>query len=85
MHSLIRILIIVILAAIIVSLGSGLFYLSRGARNPEEQSRKLARALTVRIVLSIALFVLLMIAWRMGLISPHGLQMQAAGPVPGGP
>ena len=33
----------------------------------------MARALTVRIVLSIALFVLLMLAWYAGLITPHGV------------
>jgi hypothetical protein len=32
------------------------------------------RALTVRIALSLALFALLMIAWRLGLITPRGLQ-----------
>ena len=30
-------------------------------------------ALTIRIGLSVALFLLLMIAWYAGLISPHGL------------
>jgi hypothetical protein len=33
----------------------------------------MARALSVRIGLSIALFVLLMIAWYFGGISPHGV------------
>lgn len=60
------------LAAIVVSLGSGLFHLSRG--RGEEDSRKMARALTVRITLSLLLFALLMIAWYFGLISPHGVQ-----------
>ena len=32
------------------------------------------RALRLRGSLSIALFVLLMIAWRAGLITPHGLE-----------
>ncbi|HEX4649407.1 MAG TPA: twin transmembrane helix small protein [Steroidobacteraceae bacterium] len=64
-------LILLTLAAIIASLGSGLFHLSRGR---EEDSRKLARALTVRIALSLVLFALLMIAWYLGLISPHPLQ-----------
>lgn len=59
------------LAAVVLSLGSGLFHLARG--RGEEDSRKLARALTVRIAISLALFVLLMIAWHFGLISPHGL------------
>jgi hypothetical protein len=31
------------------------------------------RALTLRIGLSVVLFVLLMLAWYFGLISPHGL------------
>lgn len=69
METLIRLLIIGLLAAILVSLGSALFNLSRKARD----SRKVARDLTIRIALSVALFVLLMIAWHLGIISPHGL------------
>jgi hypothetical protein len=69
---LIWLLILITLAAIIVSLGTGLFHLSRG--RGEEDSRKMARALTVRITLSLLLFALLMIAWYFGLISPHGVQ-----------
>ena len=64
MRAVIWTLIFVCLAGILVSLGSGLFQLSRGT---EEGSRKLARALTVRITLSVALFLLLLIAWRLGL------------------
>jgi hypothetical protein len=69
METLIRLLIIGLLAAILVSLGSALLHLSRKTRD----SRKLARDLTIRIGLSLALFVLLMIAWHLGIISPHGL------------
>jgi hypothetical protein len=65
---LIRLLVFLTLAGILVSLGSALFHLSRG---DEKHSRKMARALTVRIALSLALFLLLMIAWYMGLIAPH--------------
>jgi hypothetical protein len=72
MQPLIQLLVLGALAAIVVSLGTGLFHLSRGGG--EEDSRKLARALTWRIALSIALFVLLMLAWYFGLIAPHGLQ-----------
>jgi hypothetical protein len=69
METLLRILIVGVLAAIVLSLGSALFHLTRGSGD----SRKVARALTIRIGLSVALFILLMIAWYMGLISPHGL------------
>jgi hypothetical protein len=72
METFVRPLVIVMLIAIVVSLGSALRHLSRGAG--AEDSRKVARALTIRISLSIALFVLLLIAWYLGLIAPHGLQ-----------
>lgn len=74
MQSLIQLLVLGALAAIVVSLGTGLFHLSRGGG--EEDSRKLVRALTWRIAISIALFALLMLAWYFGLISPHSLQPQ---------
>ena len=67
---LIRILIVCLLAAILASLGTALYHLSTGRGD----SNKMLRALTLRISLSVALFVLLMIAWRIGLIAPHGLQ-----------
>jgi hypothetical protein len=72
MESLLRLLILGLLIAIFVSLGSALRHLSRGSG--AEDSRKMARALTIRISLSLALFALLIIAWYMGLISPHALQ-----------
>lgn len=73
MEIIIRLLVLVVLLAILVSLGSALFHLSRKAGDP----RKMARDLTIRIALSVALFVLLMLAWRFGLISPHGLAPHA--------
>ena len=74
MQDLIRVLILLVLGAIVVSLGSALLHLSRGGRGSEEESRKLSRALTVRIALSLVLFLLLMLAWRVGLIAPHDLK-----------
>jgi hypothetical protein len=61
---------------ILGSLGSALYHLSRG--RPEDSS-KLLRDLTVRISVSLMLFVLLMLAWHFGLIAPHGLN---GGPPP---
>lgn len=73
-----RVLVIACLAAIVASLGSALFHLSRGSRSTgaagEEASAKLVRALTVRIALSLLLFALLMLAWYFGLVSPHSLE-----------
>jgi hypothetical protein len=64
---LIKILIVAVLVAIVASLGSGLFHLVK----EEDQSKKMVNALTVRIVLSVALFILLFVAWQQGLITPH--------------
>ena len=74
MENLIRVFVLIVLGGIIASLGSALYHLSKGGQGDEAQSRKLARALTVRIGLSIALFLLLMLAWRLGLIAPHDLK-----------
>jgi cytochrome bd-type quinol oxidase subunit 2 len=65
----IKVLIVVALIAIVASMGNALFHLSSG----KGDSKKMARALTIRVALSVGLFILLMIAWYMGLIAPHGL------------
>jgi hypothetical protein len=70
MPELLRIVVLIALAAIVASLGSALYHLSRGR---EQDSAKLVRALTIRITLSLALFALIMIAWYAGLITPHGI------------
>lgn len=64
---LVKVLVIVVLGAIVVSLGKAMFHLSSGP----EDSAKTLQALTFRIGLSIALFALLFIAWYLGLIAPH--------------
>ncbi|MBV9344434.1 MAG: twin transmembrane helix small protein [Gammaproteobacteria bacterium] len=70
MQGLLWLLVLACLVGIVASLGSGLFHLSRGG---PDDSRRLARALTVRITLSLCLFALLVIAWYLGYIAPHGL------------
>jgi hypothetical protein len=61
-----RLLIFAVLIAIVGTLGSALFQLARGG-----DSQKLLRSLTWRIALSVALFVLLLVAGRLGFIHPH--------------
>ena len=64
-----RLLIILMLIGIIYSLASGLFYLTRDQRD----SARLAKALTWRIGLSVALFVILMITAFLGGVAPGTL------------
>jgi hypothetical protein len=62
-----RLLIVAGLLAIVLSLGSALVHLVRGKGDPQ----KMARALTIRVGLSILLFVLLLVAWWLGWIQPQ--------------
>ncbi len=64
-----RLIVILLFAAILASLGSALAMLLKS----KGDSKALARALTVRISLSVLLFLLLLVAWRVGLIQPHGI------------
>jgi hypothetical protein len=62
-----KLLVIIVLLGIVGSLGSGLFYLVRD----KDGSPRVLRALTIRITLSVILFLLLMAAWFSGLIQPN--------------
>jgi hypothetical protein len=64
-----RILVIAFLVIIILSLGSAMFYLIRD----KGKSERTVKALTVRVALSIILFVLLMLGHYFGIIPRSGL------------
>jgi len=62
-----KIIVLVLLLLIVVSLGKALFHLS--SSRPGD-SRKMVKALTWRIGLSVGLFVLLILAYYQGWIEP---------------
>lgn len=62
-----KIIIISMLVLILGSLFSALFYMFKDKGAGE----RTAKALTIRISLSIALFILLLISFKLGLIGPH--------------
>ncbi len=64
-----KILIVLVLIAILVALSSGMFFLVRD----KGESERTVKSLTVRIALSVALFILLFIGFAAGWIKPHGL------------
>jgi hypothetical protein len=68
-HWIIKIVIYALMIGIVLSLGSGMYYLLFA----KETSKKTVKALTFRIGLSIGLFILLFIAFAMGWIKPHSL------------
>jgi putative copper export protein len=66
----IKVIILALFAFIFFSLGSALYYLVRGNRGDSE---RIVKALTWRISLSIVLFIILMIAFALGWITPHSV------------
>ena len=58
---------------ILASLGFALFYMLKDGRSGRAKSGGMARALTVRIALSIVLFLCILVAWKLGYIQPGGL------------
>jgi hypothetical protein len=59
--------------AILASLGVALFFMLRDGREGRAKSGGMARALTVRIALSVILFLCILGAWKLGYIQPGGL------------
>lgn len=60
-----RVIVILFIIVILGSLGSALYYMVKDRGTTE----RTAKALTIRIVLSIALFLLLMLGFHTGLIT----------------
>jgi TRAP-type C4-dicarboxylate transport system permease large subunit len=60
--------------AIIASLVTALFFMLRGgSEQAPEKSKRMARALAMRVGFSVLLFVCLLLSWRMGWIHPTGI------------
>ena len=62
-------IILLTLAAIFASLFSGMYFMLRD----RSQSTRAVKALSVRIGLSLLLFILLIAAYLAGIIHPHGI------------
>ena len=65
--------IVIALVLVLASLaGAGLFMLRKGG-NPASRDKRMARALAVRVGLSITLFLFILLSWYLGWIQPTGL------------
>lgn len=60
-----RYLVFLFLAAILFSLGSALFYMARS----KQTNPRVVWSLTIRVALSVTLFLVLMISYKLGWIS----------------
>lgn len=66
-----KLLVTIVLIGIVASLGVALFHLVHDRKG---ETKNMVRALTVRISLSVALFILLFVAYAAGWIEPHGVR-----------
>lgn len=60
---------------ILASLGVALFFMLKDGRDGRAKSGGMVRALTVRIALSVVLFLCVLLAWKLGYIQPGGLPL----------
>lgn len=61
--------------AIIGSLGAALYFMLRGGTDADGKARPnhMPRALAIRVGLSIALFLCILIGWKLGYLHPTGI------------
>ena len=66
--------IVVLLVAILGALAAaGVFMLRRGNDNGAQDPKAMARALALRVALSVSLFLFVLLAWWAGWIKPSGI------------
>ena len=63
------------LAAIVAALAFAGVYMVRGGKNGASKSGSMMRALAVRVAVSALLFTGIVVAWRLGWISPTGVPL----------
>lgn len=69
-----KIVMVVMLVLVVAALGSaGLFMLKRPKDGEGGEDRRMARALALRVGLSVALFLFVLLSWTMGWVRPGGL------------
>lgn len=64
-----KLFIIFVMIIIAGSLASGLFFLVKDTGD----SKRTVKALTIRIAISFTLFIFLLLAFKFGIIKPHGI------------
>lgn len=58
---------------ILASLASALFFMMRGSKDDKQKSTNMFRALALRVGISIALFICVLVAWKLGYVQPTGI------------
>lgn len=72
-----KVVIVLMLLAVLAALASAGGLMLRKGRQPTAKDTGMARALAVRVGLSIALFMVILLAWHFGWIRPTGIPLSA--------
>jgi hypothetical protein len=59
--------------AILGSLASALYFMMKDGTDGKAKTSNMARALAIRVGLSVLLFICILLAWKFGFIQPTGL------------
>jgi hypothetical protein len=59
--------------AILANLGAALLFMMKGGTDGQPKPKRMARALALRVGISIVLFVCILLAWKLGYIQPTGI------------
>lgn len=68
-----KLILVLALIAILGSLGAALYYMLQDGRDGKAKSSNMARALTLRIALSVMVFIAILIGWKLGYLHPSGI------------
>ena len=66
-------MIVAFLVLVLAALGGAGFFMLRSGRDDGGADKRMARALAIRVGLSVTLFLLILLAWRLGWIHPSGI------------
>ena len=68
---------VLMLVAVLGALASAGVFMLRKGKTGEARSNHMARALALRVALSVTVFLLVLLAWSMGWIKPSGIPLSA--------
>jgi len=71
-----KFVIVIALIAVLGALASAGVFMLRKPGDAERRDARMARALAVRVALSVALFLFILLAWKLGWISPGGIPVR---------
>ncbi len=67
------VMVLMFVAVLMALAGAGVFMLRKGHEDGDRRSKNMARALALRVGLSVALFLFILLSWYMGWVKPTGI------------